>query len=186
MIELREESSPRGHFVHYVSQSRLQQIFSEFVHSHFSSAAAAAANNISSLSFTASQETFSSLNHEDFKKPPSDFISHKNSPPFLFSISAPSSDKDIFFDNSSSNGGSGSGKMIATVIQLALFGSIILLTLLGNILVLVTIYKRTSLHNMSMFLVACLSISDLMVAFVVMPIKVLYQLTGKKKTFNVD
>ena len=62
--------------------------------------------------------------------------------------------------------------------QLVLYGTIIFLTLLGNVLVLVTIYRRSSLHNMSMYLVASLSVSDLMVGLTVMPLKVLFHIIG--------
>ena len=68
---------------------------------------------------------------------------------------------------------------VETSVQISLYGLIIFLTLLGNVLVLFTIFKRSSLHNMSMYLVASLSVSDLMVGVFVMPLKVVLQIVGE-------
>ena len=79
-------------------------------------------------------------------------------------------------------------EVVETTIEVSVYGVVVFLTLLGNVLVLFTIYRRCSLHNMSMYLVASLSISDLMVGAFVMPVKVFMLVIGtykpKKNCFN--
>ncbi|XP_063713877.1 5-hydroxytryptamine receptor 1B-like [Symsagittifera roscoffensis] len=69
-------------------------------------------------------------------------------------------------------------EVVETTIEVSVYGVVVFLTLLGNVLVLFTIYRRCSLHNMSMYLVASLSISDLMVGAFVMPVKVFMLVIG--------
>ena len=72
-----------------------------------------------------------------------------------------------------------------SITNCALNAPLILVSIIGNTLVLAAILRTPSLRSPSMILLSSLAISDLLVGFVVQPIYIAYRLTGNSSLYQV-
>ena len=65
------------------------------------------------------------------------------------------------------------------IIIVIILGSIMVFTVLGNILVILSIFTYRPLHNVQNMFMVSLAVADIMVAVLVMPLNVAYNIIGK-------